>query len=320
MHPGAPGCIRTSHSLHFENGVALVFPPSFRYYRPESLGEAMQLLTDLGPDARLLAGGHSLLPLMKFRMAAPVALIDLNRVPDLNHLEVGAETVRIGALVRHRSMEAAQLPSTLTILTDAASVIADVQVRTRGTVGGALAQADPGGDWGPVFLALDAAVNTVSPRGSREIPVRDLFVDAYTTDLAPDEILTEIQVCTPPERTGGAYLALKQRSGDFAIASAAVQLTLDENGICQRAGVALGNVGLTPIKAVKAEEILLGSKLDEETVANAVAAIRTAADPLPDLHGDEEYKRDLVGTLARRAIAIAKLRSSGERVDCHDYV
>lgn len=297
-----------------------MYPGPFRYHRPETLAEVVRLLQELGPEAMILAGGQSLLPLMKLRMLAPADLVDLNFVPGLSYMRQQAGCHELGALVRHREVEEAAVPDELTILHDAARVIADRQVRTRGTVGGALCQADPAGDWCPVFLALDAEVEATGPDGQRTIAVRDFLADAYTTDLQPAEVLTAIRMRTPGPRSGGAYLALKQRAGDFAIASAAVQLEFDQGNICRRAGIALGSVGPAAVSARRAEELLLGRQVEPALMAEVVAAAMEACEPLPDHHGDTEYKRDVIGALVRRAIGVAVRRSAGERVEVQQYV
>jgi carbon-monoxide dehydrogenase medium subunit len=292
-----------------------MYPAKFRYFRPQTLAEAVTHLTALGEDARVLAGGQSLIPMMKLRLATPAALVDLGSVPGMSYLSESDGVLRLGALTRHRSIELASLDSRYTLLHDAASVIADVQVRNRGTIGGALAQADPAGDWGPVFLALDAVLHIVGPEGARAIPLSDFLLGPYYTALQTGEIIREIEVRTEGRYHGGAYLALKQRAGDFALASAAVQLAFDADGFCRSAGIALGNVAFTPIRAPQAEAILVGRRIDESVVRAAAGAAVDAADPMEDSHRSVAYQNELVEVLVRRAIEIAVRRSRGERVD-----
>src|SRR5919199_1421027 len=191
-----------------------MYPNVFDYFRPESLAEAVELLSQYGEDARPLAGGQSLIPLMKLRVANPTVLVDLNRLPGLDYVERRNGTLALGALARHADVEAAAaVRAALPIMLDAARVVGDAQVRNLGTVAGALAEADPGGDWGPVLLALNGEVQCQGPRGERTIAAADLFADYFTTTLEPTELITEIRVPAPPANSGGAYLKLGRRAG-----------------------------------------------------------------------------------------------------------
>lgn len=297
-----------------------MYPSRFRYHRPESLAAAVALLAGLGEGARVLAGGQSLIPLMKHRLLAPTDLVDLKGVAGLDGAESADGRLRLGALTRHASVDRMALPESLAIVHDATSIIADVQVRNRGTIGGSLAQADAGGDWAPVLLALDATVECVGPGGERAVPVREWFVDAYETALAPGEIVRGVVLPLPAGHCGGAYLALKRRAGDYAVASAAVQLRLGDDGRCAAVGIGLGSVGVMPLRARRAEEVLRGSAPDAATVAAAAAAVMEAAEPLADVRGPAEYKREVVGVLFRRAVEVALKRSFGEQVDARAYV
>jgi carbon-monoxide dehydrogenase medium subunit len=298
-----------------------MYPGPFRYHRPGSLAQAVAQLAALDGEARVLAGGQSLIAAMKTRLAAPADLVDIGFIPGLAYLRQDHKFLRVGALTRHRDVEMSKLPVGLELLHDAASVIADVQVRNRGTVLGSLAQADPGGDWAPVMLALAAELDAIGPVGSRIVPVRGFFRDLYTTDLAPYEVLSELRIAVPVAGQGGAYLALKRRAGDFAIAAAAVVLTIDARGLCRRAGIGLGNVGAKPLIAETAERLLLGQPPDDPQIVAAVAeSAMAAADPGADNNGSAEYKREVLGVLVRRALAIALRRCRGETVRASDHV
>jgi aerobic carbon-monoxide dehydrogenase medium subunit len=296
-----------------------MYPRAFHYHRASSLKEAAAMLAQLGDEAKLLAGGQSLIPLMKLRFANPAHLVDLNFISGTSYIRQANGTIRFGALTRHAEIEASTLAGTIPILHDCAAGIADVQVRNRGTIGGSLAEADPSGDWATVLFTLVADVRCIGTNGERTVSVSDFIKDAYTTDLAQDELVTEIEVKIPPKGSGGAYLAFKRSAPVYPTASAAVQLTM-EGDVCQDAAIALGCVGLTPIRVQDAESAMRGQSLSEKTVASAVKAVRAAADPQSDMRGTAEYKRTLVGALVKRAIEIAVRRARGEQVSAgHIY-
>ncbi|HZR31416.1 MAG TPA: xanthine dehydrogenase family protein subunit M [Terriglobales bacterium] len=296
-----------------------MYPRAFRYHRAGSLKEAATMLSQLGADAKVLAGGQSLIPLMKLRFANPEHLVDLNFVPGLSYVTNGDSQLRIGALTRHAEIEDSEIAARIPILHDCAAGIADVQVRNRGTVGGSLAEADPSGDWGPVLLTLAAEVRCIGPKGERVLPISKFFVDAYTSALAPNELVSEVLVKSPPKGSSGAYVAFKRSAPVYASASAAVQLTL-EGDVCREAAIVLGAVGLMPIRVQEAEGALRGQKITPQTTAQAAEAARAAADPQPDMRGSAEYKRVLVAGLVKRAIEVAARRARGERVEItHAY-
>jgi carbon-monoxide dehydrogenase medium subunit len=287
-----------------------MYPNVFDYFRPESLAEAVALLGQYGEDARPLAGGQSLIPLMKLRVANPTVLVDLNRLPGLGYVERRNGTLALGALARHADVEAAaDVRAALPIMLDAARVVGDAQVRNLGTVAGALAEADPGGDWGPVLLALNGEVQCQGPRGERTIAAADLFTDYFTTALAPDELIAEVRVPAPAAISSGAYLKLERRAGDFAVVGAAVQLTLGADGICQEIGIGLSGAGATPIKPAAAEAALRGTSLDESALAEAVRLMDAAIDPWTDRRAPAEYRRAMVGVYFRRALTLARERA-----------
>jgi len=295
-----------------------MYPYPFKYVRPKSLGEAATLLSELGEEARLLAGGQSLIPLMKFRFAAPSHLVDLNFIPNLSFIDAQPDSIRLGPLVRHADVEASTEAKEIPIVGDCAGGIADVQVRNRGTVAGSIAEADPSGDWVPVLLTLDTSIQVVGPSGERQISLRDLIVDAYTTTLAADEIVSEIRISRPGAGSGGAYVAFKRCAQVYASAAAAAQLTMSD-GTCTAAGLYLGSVGLTAIHAAAAEQELVGTEVKPAHIARAAEAAAAACDPQSDKRGSADYKRALVRTLVERATEFALRRCRGEQVEVSHY-
>src|SRR5580692_7784546 len=291
-----------------------MYPRAFHYHRAGSLKEAATMLAQLGDDAKLLAGGQSLIPLMKLRFANPAHLVDLNFISGTSYIKDDNDTVRFGALTRHAEIEASAAAQKIPILHDCAAGIADVQVRNRGTIGGSLAEADPSGDWATVLFTLTAELRCLGTNGERTVDLPDFIKDAYTTALAHDELVSEVVVKNPPEGCGGAYLAFKRSAPVYPTASAAVQLAMDDD-VCKDVAIALGCVGLTPIRAEEAERVLRGRTLTEKAIADAVDAARAAADPQSDMRGSADYKRALVGALVKRAIEIALRRARGERVE-----
>ncbi len=294
-----------------------MYPAAFDYTVAESVEQAIDLLRSSGEGAKLLSGGQSLVPLMKLRLVQPTCVIDIGRIPGLSHVreDAPAGLLRIGALATHAQVGAAPVVrEKLSLMAEAAGVIGDAQVRGWGTLGGALAEADPAGDWGPVVQALEGRVECTGPAGTRVVDAASFFVDAYTTVLADDELITEVQVPLPPPGGAGAYLKMERRAGDFAVASVAVQLDLDEAGRCRKAGVALGAAGLTPIKAAAAEEALAGQEMAPEVVDAAARLVVEAASPLADVRGSSDYKRAVCGALFKKAVDIALRRRRGEPV------
>jgi len=295
-----------------------MYPRSFHYHRAGSLDEAVNMLGQLGSGAKILAGGQSLIPLLKLRFANPEHLVDLNFIPGTSFIKDDSGALRFGAMTRHAEIEHSAQARRIAVLHDCAAGIADVQVRNRGTIGGSLAEADPSGDWANALITLDTSVHCLGPSGTRRVPLKDFIKDAYTTALAPDELVTEVEVKIPPEGSGGAYVAFKRSAPVYPSASAAVQLTVVED-VCQGAAIALGCVGLTAIRATEAEAALRGKTLngntDDPTIAAAAEAARAAADPQPDMRGAAEYKRELVAALVKRAIQIAIRRARGEQVE-----
>jgi carbon-monoxide dehydrogenase medium subunit len=287
-----------------------MIPGAFDYFAPSTLPEAIALLQQHGEDAKILAGGHSLIPLMKLRLAEPAYLIDINRIGGLAYIKEEEGELRIGALTREADLDASALVrARYPLLADTARVIADPLVRNMATVGGNLAHADPANDHPATMLAYGARVVATGPRGERIIPITDFFVGLFATALAPDEILTEIRIPMPSPRSGGAYVKLERKVGDYATAAVAVQITLDAAGVCQYAGVGLTAVDSTPIKAARAEAALRGRPLDDANIRAAAQIASEECDPTADLRGSAEYKRAMIKELTKRALTKARERA-----------
>ena len=272
------------------------------------------MLAQLGEGAKLLAGGQSLIPLLKLRFASPEHLVDLNFISGTSFIKKDSGALHFGAMARHAEIEHSALVREIPILHDCAAGIADVQIRNRGTIGGSLAEADPSGDWGNALLTLDTTVHCLGPNSTGAIALKNFVKDAYTTALGHDELVSEVEVKIPPKGSGGAYLAFKRSAPVYPSASVAVQLTM-AGDVCQEAAIALGCVGLTAIRATEAEAVLRGKVLKESTIAAAAEAARAAGDPQSDMRGSAEYKRQLVVALGERAIGIAIRRARGEHVE-----
>jgi carbon-monoxide dehydrogenase medium subunit len=288
-----------------------VIPATFDYVRPKTLSEAVALLGK-NPEAKILAGGHSLVPMMRFRMATPPMLIDINQIKDLAYIKEDGDWLRIGAMTREAELERSDaVQKRYPLLADTARVVADPLVRNLATVGGNIAHADPANDHPATMLAYGAQVVATGPKGERTISIGDFFQDAFTTALAHEEILSEIRVPVATPRSGGAYFKLERKVGDYATAAVAVQISLDKGGTVASAGIGLTNVGLTPILAKAAADSLQGKKLDDAAIAEAAKLASEAAEPIEDYRGSEEYKRHLVRTLTSRALKRSKERAEG---------
>jgi carbon-monoxide dehydrogenase medium subunit len=282
-----------------------MYPGRFEYFAPATLDEALSTLDRLGDEAKVLAGGQSLIPLMKLRFAAPAALVDINRIEGLDGLSEQDGELRIGALVRHKTCERSELlRGRWGVLGDAAPQISDPIVRNMGTVGGSLAHADPQGDWGSALLAADARLVAERSSGRREIALEDFFQGPFTTALEPDEVITEVRVPDPGPKAAGTYLKLERKVGDFATVGVAVHVSFD-GGHVSRAGIGLTAVGPTNLRAAAAEEALAGSALDDEAISEAARRAAEAAEPRSDVRGSEEYKRVVVRTFTERALRTA---------------
>jgi aerobic carbon-monoxide dehydrogenase medium subunit len=286
-----------------------MIPASFDYHRPSSLDEALKLLKRHGDDAKVLSGGMSLLPMMKLRLASVAHLVDIGRIPGLDTIKEEKGVVRIGAMTRQAALERSEVVrARLPILADALPMIADPLVRNRGTIGGNVANGDPGNDQPAIMIALGA---TYVARGSKErsIAAGEFYKGLYSTALAAGEILTEIRIPVPPPRSGGAYAKLKRKTGDFAVAASAVQLTLAKNGAIERCVIALTNAGQTPVEAREAGKFLAGKMPEDRVLREAGQIAAKASSPSADRRGSVEYKKEMARVLTVRALKTALERA-----------
>jgi aerobic carbon-monoxide dehydrogenase medium subunit len=279
-----------------------MYPAPFEYVAAEALEEVVSVLAERGDEAKVLSGGQSLIPLMKLRFATPAVVVDLNRVPGLGAIGQDGGELTIGALVRHADCERSELlRSRFGVLGAAAPLISDPLVRNLGTVCGSLAHADPQGDWGAALLAARASVVARGPAGEREIPLDDLFLGPFTTSLDPTEVVIAVRVPDPGPRSGGTYLKLERKVGDFATAAVGVHVSWS-NGTVGRAGVGLTGVGATNVRAREAEAVLAGTALEDDAIAAAAQLAAQAADPIDDLRGTAQYKREVVRVFTERGL------------------
>lgn len=286
-----------------------MIPDDFTYFAPTSLPEVWDLLRQHESDAKILAGGQSLIPLMKLRLASPAYLIDLRNVPGLTALEERGSSLVIGAMVRETTVEKSPLiQQRYPGIYEASAVVADPLVRNFATVGGNVAHADPANDHPAMLLALRATATVQGSRGTRTMALDDFLVDTMETALRGDEVLTSLQVPQPAPHTGSAYVKLERKVGDYAIAAVGAMVTLD-NGACSQVGIGLTNVGPKAIRASQAEAYLTGKQADDGAIREAARLASAAADPTTDLHGPAEYKRSMVRTLAARALRLAVQRA-----------
>ena len=289
-----------------------MFPAAFDYIAPSALDEVLSLLSRHGDDAKVLAGGQSLIPLLKLRFAAPTILIDIGRVDGLEGIRRENGHVRIGARTRHRDVEsAADLRGTLDVLLDAAPLISDPLIRNMGTVGGSICHADPAGDWGAVMLAVGAEFVVRSSAGERVLPATGFFQGPFTTGLRADEVMTEIRVPVTRGRSGGTYLKLERKVGDFASVAAAVHLVLGDDGRVAAAGIGLCAVAAQSTKATAAEAALVGQTPSDDMIAEAARLAAGAAEPKADIRGSADYKRDVARVFVQRGLHTAVARAQG---------
>ena len=287
-----------------------MIPGPFAYHRPNSLAEAVGLLADLGEDARPLAGGHSLIPMMKLRLAQPAHLVDLRSIGDLEGIRADGADIVIGAMTtQHELIASDLLAANLPIIREASLQIADPQVRYVGTLGGNVANGDPGNDMPAVMICLGASYELAGRGGTRRVAAREFYQGAYFTALDAGEILTLIRIPVPPAGHGYAYEKLKRKIGDYATAAAAVVLTLAQGAVAS-CSIGLTNVGETPLFAEEASRLLTGSTLDPETVKRAVAAAEAITAPASDNRGPAAYRRKMAGVMLARAIASARARAA----------
>ncbi|HYT30895.1 MAG TPA: xanthine dehydrogenase family protein subunit M [Actinomycetota bacterium] len=282
-----------------------MLPARFDYHRPETLVGCLELLERYGDDAKVLAGGMSLIPLMKLRFATPGQLVDVGGLAELHGIEESDGVLRVGATTTHHDLEtsdvvAARYPA----MAAAAPLVSDPIIRRRGTLGGSLAHADPAGDWGSVMLAMGAKVALKGSSGERVVPIDDFLVGTFTTAIEPTELLTEVRIPTPSPSSGGTYLKMERKVGDFATVAVAVQVTMDDGHI-RSAGIALTAVGSKNLRAADAEAVLAGAEPTEEAFAEAGRLAGAAAEPSSDVRGSADYKRHVASVFVRRGLARA---------------
>ena len=286
-------------------------PPPFAYDRPTSEAEALALLTEHGDEAKLLAGGQSLVPLLNFRLAFPERLIDINRIDSLSYVREGNGSLRIGAMTRLAEIERSELiASRYPMIAEAMPLIAHFQIRNRGTVGGSVAHADPAAELPTLLACLDAKVHARTQDSERQIGWQELFVTHLVTRLEPTELLTEIEIPAPPAGAGQAFIEFSRRHGDFALGGVAALIAIDEERNCTEARIALLSAASTPIRATGAEQALLGSTIDEAAAVGAGEAAIEGIEPTGDIHGSTEYRRKLIAALTERCVIKAGERAS----------
>src|SRR6267143_6897137 len=286
-----------------------MFPAAFDYRAPSTLDEALSVLNERGDEAKVMAGGQSLIPLLKLRFAQPAMLVDIGRIPGLSGFTRNDGRLKIGALTRHVDIERSRdLGGVWSILPEAAHWIADPLVRNQGTVGGSICHADPSGDWGSIMLALDAELVARSSKGERVIRAADFFEGPFTPTLRPDEILTEIRIASSSKHAAGAYNKLERKVGDFATVAVAVRVELD-GGKVSKAGIGLTSVGPTNIKATAAEKALVGREPTDAVIVEAAKLAAAAAEPKDDVRGSAEFKKDVVRVFVQRGLKTAIARA-----------
>lgn len=287
-------------------------PAPFEYLAPESLEEAVSLLSEKADDAKVLAGGQSLIPLMALRLSTPAALLDLNKVRELDYLHDDGDGLRIGALARNRAVELLpDLKDRSGMVAEALELVGHVAIRNRGTVVGSLAHADPAAEWPALALALDAEIDAVGPKGKRTIPAEHFYLNYFTTTLEPDEIATEVRFALPLKRVGSSFQELARRHGDFAVAGAGALLAVSRNGAIESARIVLIGVSSTVVRIREAEDLIIGHEPSAALYREAAEIVHKSIDPTGDIHGSAEYRRTLALTLSRRALHSAGHRALG---------
>lgn len=284
-------------------------PARFRYYDPETVEELIPLLDRLGQDAKILAGGQSLVPLMNFRLARPQHLLDINKISSLDYIRQENNTLAFGALTRQRTVETSDLVREQNpLLVEASRYIGHLAIRNRGTVGGSLAHADPAAEWPALAMVMDATFVIRGPEGERRVPASDFFLTYFSTCLDPREILTEVRVPVLGRGTGWSFLEVSRRFGDFALVGVAMWITADQSRICTDGAIALTGVGPCPVRARAAEERLVGGRLGEALFEHVASAVTEELEPDSDLHASADYRRTVAGVLTRRGLAEAQKR------------
>ena len=286
-----------------------MIPKKFDYYAPVSLDDAVRFLRR-NDEARVLAGGQSLLPLMKLRLAAPTVVVDISRLPGLSYVRDSGDHLAIGALTTHDALGNDRLvKERFSLVNDAAVRIGDQQVRNLGTIGGSACHADPAGDIPTTLLAADARFVIMGENGERVVPACDFFVDLFTTAVGHDEILVEVRLPYLPSRSGSAYMKHGMRESDFAIASVGAVVTLEDGNSCRDVGISIGAAGPTPLRATSAEQHLKGKTFDEATIAEAAERAVEGVDPPSDVHGSRQYRLEMIKVLTRRSLSLALERA-----------
>lgn len=287
-----------------------MIPSAFDYVRPSSVAEAIHLLVTHGDEAKLLAGGHSLVPMLKLRLASPSVLIDIGRLDELRGIHEASGTIVLGANTTHYEAEASSLlRQRCPLMSETAAAIGDVQVRNRGTIGGSIAHADPAADWPAAVLALEAQLTLASSQGTRTVAANDFFVDLFMTALEEHEILTEVRVPLPPARTGGAYLKVAQPASGFALAGVAAQVTLGPDNTIQQIGIGITGVASSAFRASATEQALRGQTATDEALAQAAAHATEDVEALEDIHASSEYRLHLARVYTKRALQLAVQRA-----------
>jgi carbon-monoxide dehydrogenase medium subunit len=290
-----------------------MFPAAFDYRAPATLEEALGVLAERGDDAKIMAGGQSLIPLLKLRFSQPSLVVDIGRLPGLKDVKRDDGHVRIGALVRHVDIERSQeLAQMIPLMVEAVHWIADPLVRNRGTLVGSVCHADPQGDWGSIMLALNAELVAQSKSGERVIPVDGFFQGPFTTGLRSDEVVTAIRIPLPSGHAGGSYHKLERKVGDFATVAVSVQVELDGKKV-RKAGIGLTSVGATNLKALQAEKALIGHELTDEVIAEAARQAAAESEPKDDIRGTAAYKKDVVRVFVQRGLKAARARAQEVR-------
>jgi carbon-monoxide dehydrogenase medium subunit len=285
-------------------------PVAFDYHTASSVDEAIQLLQQYGDGAKVLAGGHSLIPTMKLRLSQPEHLIDLGRIPNLSYIREEGNTIAVGAMTTYTQVSRSEmLRKHFAMLADAASVIGDQQVRNRGTIGGSIAHSDPAGDMPAIILALKAEIVVQGPNNKRTIPANDFFIGTFETALQSDEILTEIRFAVPPANTGSSYMKLENKASHYAVTGCAAVITLGSDGTCSAASITISGAASKTTRASAAEAALVGKKIDEATATEAASQAANGLDLIEDIHGSKAYRRQMTTVMARRAILKAAERA-----------
>jgi CO/xanthine dehydrogenase FAD-binding subunit len=288
-------------------------PPTFDYILADSVDAAVAALAAAGGEAKVLAGGQSLVPMLNFRLLKPSVLVDINRIPGLAFIDDAGDAIHIGALTRHHKLETSPLIAWhFPVLACAMTYVAHLAIRNRGTIGGSLSHADPAAELPMLALLLEATLTIASQQGRRTVAARDFFVDALTVDLAADEVVTEVVLPKLPPATGWGFEEMARRSGDFALAAVAATLTVADGRVTQ-ARIAMTGVAPTARRADAAEALLVGKAITPALIDAAIASVRAAAEPATDLHASADFRRHLVGVLAGRALRAAWKRACGER-------